>query len=130
MAEASEIAKRIAWVAVALWVLLLGYFVATFEGFVPKTPRQFIVVVFLIGPLLIFAEPLLSLVFYGVGRVLLPLVTFGRARSEAPSETLSFPWHGLARSPNGSLVVSAEAVAVFGAMCAALITVIAFAFIA
>ncbi len=55
---------------IALWVggfLLLGVFVALSYGVVPQSWKPFLVVVFVVGPLLLIAEPLLQTVCFAVG---------------------------------------------------------------
>jgi hypothetical protein len=52
---------------------------------------------------------------YWTGRVLLPCLSFGRARGEPwAGPPWSFPWYGVRRSPNGTIVFQAEATALVG----------------
>jgi hypothetical protein len=51
-------------------------------------------------------EYLLEIVCYGLGKIIVPIVTLGRARSQGESEIISFPWYGIARSSDGRLVVA------------------------
>jgi len=59
---------------------------------------------------------LIDVVFYGTGRIILPLVTFGRVRVERAvhAEGLRFGWLGTARDDKRRLVLSGEIGALFG----------------
>ncbi len=59
---------------------------------------------------------LVDVLFYGTGRLVLPLVTFGHARVERAfnAEGLRFGWLGTARDDEHRLVLSGEIGALFG----------------
>jgi len=59
---------------------------------------------------------LVDVLFYGTGRLVLPLVTFGRVRVERAvrAEGLRFGWLGTARDDKHRLVLSGEIGALFG----------------
>ena len=111
--------RRLAWVALVLWMLFVGLFAAISEGFVPQTPGELLIAILLVGPILVLAEPMVEVVLYGIGRLALPLATLGRARSETRDEAHSFPWYGVTRGADRRLVVSVNATSVFGFVCAA-----------
>jgi hypothetical protein len=77
-----------------------------------------------VGPILLFGEAILEfflqVIAYGVGRALLPIVTFGQMRAETSNENFSFPWHGVAREANGKHVASIDATSLFGLLAIAL----------
>jgi hypothetical protein len=50
-------------------------------------------------------EFLFEIVCYGIGKVIIPIVTLDRARSQGESEIVSFPWHGIARGSDGRFVL-------------------------
>jgi len=118
----------LAVVVVALAWLAVVVFLAVFaKGFMPNTLRNLLLAVFVIGPLLIFGEAivegLLQVVAYAIGRVVLLAVTFGKLRGQKHDEELSFPWHGMSRLPEGTLVLSHEATSLVGLAAVALIAV-------
>jgi hypothetical protein len=51
-------------------------------------------------------EFLFEIVCYRIGKVIIPIVTFDRARSQGESEIISFPWHGIATGSDGKFVLS------------------------
>jgi hypothetical protein len=51
-------------------------------------------------------EFLVEIVCYGLGKVIIPIVTLGRARSQGEIEIILFPWYGIARSSDGRFVVA------------------------
>ena len=59
---------------------------------------------------------LVDVLFYGTGRLVLPLVTFGRVRVERAvhAKGLRFGWLGTARDDKHRLVLSGEIGALFG----------------
>ncbi len=70
---------------------------------------------------------LLRALFYGIGRVVLPVVTLGRARTASlrdVNDNLSFPWHGIAKSRDGKYVLSPAATSEFGFLCLGLLIVL------
>ena len=122
--------SRAIWIiSIVVWLLVVGFLAAIAEGFIPKTLRQLLLVLFLIGPLLLFGEGIAELVFqviaYSVGRFLLPIITFGRLRAERSNDFLSFPWHGVARAADGKYVACADATAIFGLIFIVLAIVVA-----
>jgi hypothetical protein len=127
MSEGRSVAKVWWWAAGTVWVLLLGLFSVWAEGIVPRTPRQFVVALLLIGPLLVLAEPILQVIAYGVARVFLPIATLGRIRVAKLNEELSFPWHGLARDSKGAIVISSEVSSILGFLVVGLFVVLALA---
>jgi len=119
---------RVAAIALLFVALAaIGFLAVLAEGYVPKTLRQVLLAALVVGPLLIFGEAILELllqgVAYAIGRVVLPVVTFGKLRAEKFTEQLCFPWHGLARLPDGALVLSNEGTSVVGLMVLALVAV-------
>jgi len=114
-------------VASLAWFAVVVFLAAFAKGFMPDTLRNLLLAVFVIGPLLIFGEAIvegvLQVVAYAIGRVLLPAITFGKLRAEKFDEELSFPWHGLTRLPEGTLVLSAEVTSLVGLAAVALIAV-------
>src|SRR5262245_57754183 len=89
--------RAFAWVGGTLWVLLVGLFAAISEGIIPKSLKQLLLIALVVGPLLVFAEPLLEILFHAIGRAALLLTTFGRVRAEGFHEKLAFAWYGVAR---------------------------------
>ena len=59
---------------------------------------------------------LIEVVFYGTGRLVLPLITFGRVRVERAihAEGLRFSWLGTTRDDKHRLVLSGEIGALVG----------------
>lgn len=110
-----------------VWLLAVGFLAAFAEGYIPTTLRQVLLAVFVLGPLLLFGEAVIEFVLhvisYGVGRAVLPILTFGRLRAETLSEYFSFPWYGLVRLPGGRYVLSHDATAIFGLVALALTVV-------
>lgn len=108
--------RTVGTVLIVVWLLALGFLAALAEGLLPKTLRQLLLVVLVVGPVLIFGEALLQLVCYGVAWVIVPLVTFGWLRVEGfrTTTSLSFPWYGVARTDEGKFVVSGEAGSMIG----------------
>lgn len=51
-------------------------------------------------------EVLVKFVFYGIGRLLVTVVTLGFVRGEGVDETLEFPWYGFTRDAGGKPVAS------------------------
>jgi hypothetical protein len=51
-------------------------------------------------------EFLVEILCYGVGKVIVPVITFNRARSQGESEIISFPWYGVGRGSDGRSVLS------------------------
>lgn len=104
-------------------LLLLSLLAALSYGLIPKTLGQVLLVVFVVGPLLLLAEPILEflmqVIAYGIGRIVLPVISLGRARGEEIGEQLSFPWYGIARLPTGVVVLSCDATSLFGLALAA-----------
>jgi hypothetical protein len=84
------------------------------EGIVPRTPKQFVLTILVVGPLLLFGEGILQGVAYFVARLMLPLLTVGYVRVESMHEDTSFPWHGVSHAPDGKYIVSADASSVVG----------------
>jgi hypothetical protein len=125
MRRASRIAITLALVLV--WLSAIGFLAAFAEGYVPKTLRQLLLIVFVVGPLFLFGEAilecLLQVIAYGVGRAVLPILTLGRIRAESVGDQLSFSWHGIARLPGGMYVLSHDVTSVFGLVALVLIVV-------
>lgn len=112
------------------WVAGTGFLAVFAEGFVPTTLRQVLLALFLVGPLLVFGEAivegLFQVVAYGLGRILLPLLTLRTVRAENFGENLSFRWYGVTRLASGTFVMSADATSVFGLVVAALLACAAY----
>lgn len=51
-------------------------------------------------------EALVKFVFYGIGRLLVTIVTIGFVRGEGVDETLEFPWYSFTKDANGKAVAS------------------------
>jgi hypothetical protein len=115
---------------IAAWLLLAGFLAVLADGYLPSTIQQLLWAVLFLGPLLLFGELLFHAVVgtgaYFIGRMLLPLVTFGTVRAEAEGESDSFPWYGVARRGAGPRVASGELTMVFGLAALALVAVAAF----
>lgn len=112
--------------AILAWILGVGLLASVSEGFIPDTPRKLLIAALLLGPLLVFGEAilefLLKVVAYAVGRTLLPVVSLGQMRAETMHESLTFPWHGVTKSPTGQFVISADATSLFGLVVLALVS--------
>ena len=83
----------------------------------------------IIGELILqaIAEIALQGAGYFTGRVVVPVVTFGKARVEpAPKGVRVYPkWHGFNRGSDGRLVIDAEMGALFGLAFWVLVAVVA-----
>lgn len=62
----------------------------------------------------VVVEFLFEIVCYGAGKVLVPVITFGRVRTQGDHEDISFRWHGIARGTDGKIVLSAETTSLCG----------------
>ena len=66
-----------------------------------------------------FFEALLKFVFYGIGRLIITMVTLGWVRGEGINETLEFPWYGFTRDADGKPVASSGCCALTGGLALA-----------
>lgn len=110
---------RALWaLAFLAWLLAVSFLALLAEGYVPKTVRQVLLGLFVLGPVFLFGQAILELLFeivaYSVGRIVLPVLTLGTIRSERLSDLVSFPWHGMTRASDGKYVASAETTAIVG----------------
>ena len=62
------------------------------------------------------AEIFLQIVCYFMGRILLPIMSFGRVHAEPwdRKRRIRFRWHGVHRRPNGKIVFSDDLTAPVG----------------
>ena len=51
-------------------------------------------------------EFLFLIVGYGLGEIIIPILTLNRARSQSESKIISLPWYGIARGSDGRFVLS------------------------
>ncbi|WP_343730679.1 hypothetical protein [Duganella sp.] len=73
-----------------------------------------------------FFMPLLfEVVFYGVGRFVIPIVSLGRARAETPKEAIYSSTVFYTRS-EGKVVISGAFTMVFGIACLILLGILAY----
>ena len=72
-----------------------------------------------------FAPLLFDVVFYGVGRFVIPIVSLGRARAETPKEAIYSSTVIYTRT-EGRVVISGAFTMVFGIICLILFAVVAY----
>ena len=51
-------------------------------------------------------EFVFEVVCYGIGKIIIPVISIDRARSHDENEIVPFPWYGIARGHDGRFVVS------------------------
>ena len=61
-------------------------------------------------------ELLLKVVFYGIGRLIMCIVTLGFVRGEGFDEKLKFPWYSFTKDANGKRVASSGFCELIGAL--------------
>jgi len=70
-------------------------------------------------------EALFTVVFYGIGRLIITGLSLGLARGERWDEKLKFPWYALKIDDNRKLVASSGLCAVIGILtCAGIVAAI------
>lgn len=74
-----------------------------------------------------FAPLLFEVVFYGVGRFVIPIISLGRARAETPKEAI-YSSTVIYTHTDGKLVISGAFTMVFGIVCLILFCVLAYHF--
>jgi hypothetical protein len=106
---------RVVWaIVIVAWLLALGFVAILAEGIMPKTPRQVLLALLVVGPVLLLGESLLEVACYGIGRATLSILTLGWMRAERLDETQSFPWYGISRLKDGQYVASGHATTMIG----------------
>ena len=63
-------------------------------------------------------EVLIQILFYGIGRLIVTIVSLGFVRGEGMGEKLVFPWYRVTRRGDGMLVASAGLCALIGGLAA------------
>ena len=75
-----------------------------------------------------FAEAVVEFLFesvcYGIGKILVPVITLGRARTQGDNEDVAFRWHGFARGSDGRIVLSPGVTALCGMVMLILVFVL------
>ncbi|MTV41501.1 hypothetical protein [Duganella radicis] len=74
-----------------------------------------------------FVPLLFDVVFYGVGQVVIPIVSLGRARAETPKEAIYSSTVIYTRA-DGKLIVSGAFTMVVGIACLVLLCILAYQF--
>lgn len=74
-----------------------------------------------------FAPLLFEVVFYGVGRFIIPIISLGRARAETPKEAIYSSTVIYTRT-DGKLVISGFITTFFGVICLILLAILAYHF--
>ncbi len=75
----------------------------------------------------LFMPLLFDVVFYGVGRCVIPIVSLGRARAETPKEAIYSATVIYTRT-DGKVVISGAFTMVFGVACLILFCILAYQF--